>query len=470
MRNASPSNPNRNFFRFARASAILASLSWLLTCSLGETPEAIAAKLARQIQESSLALEIATDLTTEIGPRLYGSENEKRAAEWAMIRFHEYGYDRVWSYSFPVERGWQRGEEIAAIVEPSPQNLVVTALGGSVPTPPEGIEAEIAHFTTIDAMLAEPVGALDGKIAVVTEGMAIGQYARISGAIRSKGPSEAARRGAIAFLMRSAGTDSDRIAHTGGTRYADDAPRIPAGALSVPDAQQIDRLAQRSDTIRIKLTLTPTLLGPVTSQNVIAEIVGRERPDEIVLLGAHLDSWDLGTGAIDDGSGVGIVMAAGKLIAALPQPPKRTIRIVLFGAEEIGIVGGQHYADVEPLDRHIVAMEADAGQGPVEFMNIGVGNPLDPSLARIRKALEPLGVKPGRSKSNGGPDIGPMHSKGVPAIGLQMNTDDYFDLHHTPNDTIDKIVPKRINQSAAAFVATGYLAAELDGYYRASDR
>ena len=432
------------------------------------SPESTAAALAKKAQDTSLALKIATDLTTEIGPRLYGSESEKRAADWAVKRFKKYGFDKVWMESFPVERGWKRGLETASVTSPAPQNLVITALGGSVPTPAEGIEAEIALFKTIDAMLEQPEGSLKGKIAVVTQPMKIGGYSKISGAIRSAGPSEAARRGAVAFLMRSAGTDNERMAHTGGTRYLPEIPRIPAAALSVPDAQQLDRLSERFDKIRIKLVLTPQELGTVTSQNVIAEITGSESPDEIVLIGAHLDSWDLGTGAIDDGAGVGIVMAAGKLIADLPNPPKRTIRVVLFGAEEIGIIGGQFYADshADELANHIVATEADAGQGPVEFMNIGLDNTLDPSLATIRKALQPLGVQSGRSKSSGGPDIGPMHSKGVPAIGLSMFTDDYFDLHHTSNDTIDKIKPERINQSAAAFVVTAYLASELGGYYR----
>lgn len=443
-------------------------LAALVASTAMASPESTAAALAKKVQDTSLALKIATDLTTEIGPRLYGSESEKRAADWAVKRFKEYGFDKVWMESFPVERGWKRGLETASVTSPSPQNLVITALGGSVPTPEAGIEAEIALFKTIDAMLEQPEGSLKGKIAVVTQAMEIGGYSKISGAIRSKGPSEAARRGAIAFLMRSAGTDNDRMAHTGGTSYLPEIPRIPAAALSVPDAQQLDRLSERFDNIRIKLVLTPEELGTVTSQNVIAEITGSERPDEIVLLGAHLDSWDLGTGAIDDGAGVGIVMAVGKLIGDLPNPPKRTIRVVLFGAEEIGIIGGQFYADshADELANHIVATEADAGQGPVLFMNIGLDNTLDPSLATIRKALQPLGVKAGRSKSSGGPDIGPMHRKGVPAIGLSMFTDDYFDLHHTSNDTIDKIKPERINQSAAAFVVTAYLASELGGYYR----
>jgi len=434
-------------------------------------PFETASKLAQKAMETSLALEIATDLTTEIGPRLYGSEGEKRAVAWAAKRFEEYGFDKIWTEPFPVDRGWERGAETASVTHPAPQNLVVTALGGSVPTPPSGIEAEIALFKQMQDLLDQPEGSLAGKIAVVTQPMGIGQYSRISGPIRGDGPSEAAKRGAIAFLMRSAGTSNNRLAHTGATRYAAGIPRIPAAAISVPDAEQLDRLAERYESIRIKLLLTPRELGTVTSQNLIAEIKGSERPDEIVLLGAHIDSWDLGTGAIDDGAGVGVVMAASKLIRDLPQPPKRTIRVVLFGAEEIGIYGGNYYVEKhrDELSQHIIAVESDAGQGPVHTFNIGVGNPLDPTLSSIRDALRPLGVKPGRAKSRGGPDIAPMSKVGVPVAGLDMFTDDYFDLHHTANDTIDKIVPERINQSAAAYVTFAYLASELGGYYRAQN-
>ncbi|MBT6767830.1 MAG: peptidase M28 family protein, partial [Opitutales bacterium] len=235
-----------------RAIAFGPVLATLVASSAIASPESLAATLAQKAQDTSLALEIATDLTTEIGPRLYGSESEKRAANWAVKRFSVYGFDKIWMESFSVERGWKRGLETASVTSPSPQSLVITALGGSVPTPAEGIEAEIALFKTIDAMLEQPEGSLNGKIAVVTQPMAIGGYSKISGAIRSKGPSEAARRGAIAFLMRSAGTDNDRIAHTGGTSYLPEIPRIPAAALSVPDAQQLDRLSERFDKIRIK--------------------------------------------------------------------------------------------------------------------------------------------------------------------------------------------------------------------------
>ena len=449
----------------------LITLFLALSSKGNENTLEIASELAQQAVESSLALKIATDLTTDIGPRLYGSESEKRAVEWARARFEEYGFDNIWSEPFPVDRGWERGLETASITHPAPQNLVITALGGSVPTPEGGIEAEVVVFRTIQALLDQPEGSLDGKIAVVTQAMEIGGYGRFSGPIRQNGPSEAAKRGAIAYLMRSAGTDNDRMAHTGATSYQPGVRRIPAAALSVPDAQQIDRLANRHKSIRIKLLLTPKELGTVTSHNLIAEINGSEKPDEIILLGAHIDSWDLGTGAIDDGAGVGVVMAASKLIRDLPNPPKRTIRVVLFGAEEIGIYGGNYYVEKhrDELSKHIIAVEADAGQGPVHTFNIGIGNPLDPSLSIIRKALEPLGVKAGRAKSRGGPDIAPMSNVGVPVVGLDMFTGDYFDLHHTANDTIDKIVPERINQSAAVYVTFAYLASELGGYYRAEN-
>ncbi|MCH2614048.1 MAG: M20/M25/M40 family metallo-hydrolase, partial [Opitutales bacterium] len=208
------------------------------------------------------------------------------------------------------------------------------------------------------------------------------------------------------------------------------------------------------ETIRIKLVLTPKQLGTVTSQNLIAEITGSEKPEEIILLGAHIDSWDLGTGAIDDGAGVGVVMAASKLIRELPSPPKRTIRVVLFGAEEIGIYGGNFYVENnrDDLDQHIIAAEADAGQGPIHTFNVGVGDPLEPTLSVIRDALRVLGVQQGRAKSRGGPDSAPMANIGVPVAGLDMFTEDYFDLHHTANDTIDKIEYDRINQSAAVYV------------------
>jgi carboxypeptidase Q len=436
------------------------------------TPEQIAAELASHALTNSGAMEIVTDLTTKIGPRLDGSEAEKRAAAWAKQRCEELGFDKVWIETFPLEHGWARGVERAEIISPSPQPLVITALGGSVATPPEGIEAEIALFKTYAALLAAPVGSLTGKIAVVTQAMVRTQEGSgygFANKIRSQGAAEAARRGAIGYLLRSLATDSRRIPHTGNMHYATNVPEIPAAALSVPDAEQLERLTAHNASVRVKMILTPRDLGAVTSQNVIAEIKGREKPDEIVLLGAHLDSWDLGTGAIDDGAGDAIIMATAKLIHDLPERPKRTIRIVLFGSEETGLNGGQAYVRMHKaeLKNIVIAAEPDLGQGPVFRFRTGVSDPDAPSLKIIRAALVPLGIISGDNTSHGDSETELFADAGVPTVALDLDATDYFDLHHTSDDTLDKIKPERINQTTAAYAVFTYLAAELDGDYHA---
>ncbi|HWF20486.1 MAG TPA: M20/M25/M40 family metallo-hydrolase, partial [Verrucomicrobiae bacterium] len=354
------------------------------------------------------------------------------------------------------------------------QRLAVTALGGSPATPPEGLTAEIVLFKTYDELLAAPAGSLKGKIAVVTQPMVRTQDASgysEANKIRSLGPAEAAKRGAVGYLLRSLATDSRRLPHTGNTHFPIDGPRIPAAALSVPDAEQLDRLVALGEPVKVKLVLTPRDLGTVASQNVIAELKGREKPDEIVLLGAHLDSWDLGTGAIDDGAGVAIVMAATKLIHDLPQRPRRTIRVVLFGSEEMGLLGGRAYAASHhaELSKYIIVAEPDLGQGPIYRFETGVANPDEPTLKTIRAALAPLGILPGGNQSRGSSDVEPLAEAHVPAVTLEMDATDYFDLHHTADDTVDKIKPERLNQSTAAFAVFTYLAAELDGNYRAHE-
>lgn len=439
------------------------------------TPEQIAARLAQKALKDASAMEFVTDLTTDVGPRLDGSAAEKRAAMWVQQRLQQLGFDKVWTETFPLEHGWERGVEKAEIVSPSPQPLIVTALGGSIATPPKGIEAEIALFKTYDELLAAPVGALKGKIAVVTQRMARTQDGSgygFAAKIRTAGPAEAARRGAIGYLLRSLSTDNNRVPHTGVTSNKGNSPRIPCAALSVPDAEQLERLAVKGGPVRIKMLLIPHDLGAVTSQNVIAEVAGREKPREIVLLGAHLDSWDLGTGALDDGAGVAIIVAAGKLIHDLPEHPKRTIRLVLYGSEETGLWGGKAYAKTHEaeLPAHVIVAEPDFGQGPIYGFQTGVTNAEEPSLKRIAAALAPLGIVPGDNESHGSSDVEILADAHVPAATLNMDGTDYFDFHHTPNDTLDKIKPERINQSVAAYTIFAYLAAELDGDYRAPAR
>ena len=467
------SNMLKNLNSLPGAGAVLAVVLGCQRVAAGgaDTPEHTAAGLARQALANSGAMEILTSLTTEVGPRLAGSAAEKAAAAWAKRRCETMGFDKVWMEPFPLVKGWARGEEHAEILSPAPQPLVVTALGGSVATPPDGLEAEIALFKTYDELLAQPTNSLVGKIAVVTPRMVRAQDGGGYGAlnkIRTRGPAEASRRGAVAYLLRSLGTESHRLPHTGATDYPADVTPIPAAALSAPDADQLERLAALGGPVRVRLRLTPRQLGPVSSQNVIAEITGREAPDQIVLLGAHLDSWDLGTGAVDDGAGVAIVMAAAKLIRDLPAPPRRTVRVVLYGAEEFGLLGGKAYVQAHQaeLGRYVIVAEPDFGQGPVYRFQTGVVNPDEPSLQRIRAALEPLGVIAGDNRSGGESDVGPLARLQVPAATLELDGSDYFDFHHTPDDTLDKVKLERINQSAAAYAVFTYLAAELDGDYR----
>lgn len=435
-----------------------------------QSTDAVAADLATRALASDLPMQIVTDLTTEIGPRLAGTEAEKRAANWAEATLKKLGFENVRQESFSIT-GWLRGEEKAEITGPSPQPLVVTSLGTSVATPPEGIEAEVVIFKRYADLLAAAEGSLKGKIALVTEKtvrMQDGSGYGAAGAVRRYGASEAAKRGAVAYMLRSLGTHDHRFPHTGSQVYAEGAPKIPAAAISPPDVEQIERLAARGHTVKVKLKLTPSHPGIVTSQNVIAEVKGREKPEEIILIGAHLDSWDQGTGAIDDGAGVAIVTTAAKLIRDLPLRPKRTIRVVLFGAEEYGLLGAKAYAEKHKADanKHILATEADFGQGPVYAFHTRVADPNHPSIVRIQNALTPLGIYRGNNTAHGGPDIGALMQLGVPVVNLALEGSDYFDTHHTPDDTLDRIERKRINQATAAYAAFTYLAAELDGDYR----
>jgi carboxypeptidase Q len=466
--------PSQSQHKFIVALAC-ASFALIIGRSFGansDTSDQIAAMLAQKALTNSGAMEIVRDLTTEIGPRLAGSDAEKRAAAWAKERFEKLGFDKAWIETFPLEHGWARGIETAEVVSPAPQKLIVTALGTSIATPPEGLEAEIVLFKTYEELLAQPTNSLNGKIAVVTQPLTRIQDGSGYGAInkmRNEGPSQASRRGAIGYLLRSLGTDSHRMPHTGATDFPKGVVRIPAAALSVPDAEQLERLVAKGAPVRVKMLLTPRDLGTISSQNVIAEIKGREKPDEIILLGAHLDSWDLGTGAIDDGAGVAIATAAAKLIRDLPQRPKRTIRVVLFGSEECGLFGGKAYAAAHSneVGQIVIAAEPDFGQGPIYRFQTGVANPGEPTLNQIRSALAPLGVVRGDNNSEGESDIEPLAKLQVPVVTLELDGSDYFDLHHTPDDTFDKIKPERINQSTAAYVVFTYLAAELGGDYRA---
>ena len=457
---------------FAVAAALAASAATTLATADGSPPEALAAAasgLGQKALNDPAAFDFVRSLTTEIGQRLAGTEAHRRAVEWAEARLKAAGFDNVHSEPFTL-RAWIRGTESADIVAPVPQHLAITTLGGSVATDAEGIEAEIALFHSYDELLAAAPGSLTGKIAVVTQRMVRAQDGSGYGAanaIRRAGPSEAAKRGAVAYLLRSLGTDSHRLPHTGALNYMDNAPRIPAAALAIPDAEQLERLAALGP-VRIKLVLTPTVADNAPSWNVVGEVKGSERPDEIVLIGGHLDSWDLGTGATDDGAGVAIAFGAARLIAALPQRPRRTIRLVLFGAEEMDFSGaayaGAHQAETAGI---VLAAEADFGARNVYAIQLPPGAAASDFGQLLQRAIAPLGANLDRRAAlGGGDDIRDLQKAGVPAISLRQDGMDYFDTHHTADDTLDKIDPRQFNQAVAVWSVFTYLAAASDVDFR----
>ncbi|MEZ5569257.1 MAG: M28 family peptidase [Halioglobus sp.] len=333
------------------ALLLLASASVAAPAGSSLSPDHVlrAGQLMQQAMRENVAYAVTRSLTTEVGPRLAGTRAEARARDWAVRELRALGFANVRVEPFQVPL-WQRGIERASIVAPFPQPLVVTALGGSIATPAQGVQAEIAAFESLEALQAAPDSSLGGRIAFVDEVMARSRdgsgYGLAVGKRRHAAYS-AARAGASAVLIRSVGTSNDRFAHTGQMRgIAEPGEQgVPAAALSAPDADQLRRVLALGEPVEVQLVLTPQTVPPSVSGNVIAEIVGRDAPEEIVLVSAHLDSWDLGTGAVDDAAGVGIVVGAAKLLLEhLQQPPRRTVRIVLFGSEEVGLVGARAYA------------------------------------------------------------------------------------------------------------------------------
>ncbi|EAQ96444.2 M20/M25/M40 family metallo-hydrolase [Congregibacter litoralis] len=424
------------------------------------------AKMLRDTaMQGSMAYEIVESLTTEVGPRLAGTAAEARARDWAVAKLESLGFDGVRVEPFTIE-GWERGAESAELIDPYPQPLSFTTLGGSVATPDSGIEADVAFFATLADLEAAAPGSLEGKIAFVSHAMQKtqdGSSYGFHGRLRRSGASIAASKGAVAILIRSIGTDSHRMPHTGSMRYDPEIGKIPAAALSNPDADQLERIHARGETMRVRLNVQPIFTGESETGNVIVDIRGTEHPDEVVIIGGHLDSWDLGTGAIDDGAGIGIATAAAKLILDSGKRPKRSIRLIFWGAEEVGLLGGFAYLErhKKDLDKQIIGTESDFGAGKIWQLNSRVSAEAQPLVDKMAELLAPIGVAPGSSDSPGaGPDLTPLVRAGMPSLRLNQDGRDYFDLHHTPDDTLDKINPHDLDQNVAAFAVFAWLAAD----------
>ena len=441
------------------------TLTTLAICTILLTPTVL---FAEQAATPQLAYQLVEELTTEVGPRLVGTPGDAKAVGWATKRLKSLGFDKVWTEEFTTPF-WQRGQARLEIVSPFPQSLVLAALGGSVSTPNDGIQASVVMFNSLDELMAADRSKVAGKIVFINKAMTKdrqgSQYGKVVGG-RSKGAVEAAKLGAKAIIIRSVGTSNNRFAHTGKMTYEEGVDKIPAAAISVPDAQQLARILNKAPDAKIKLNLQTTNEDAI-SHNVIAEMTGSERPQEIVLIGAHLDSWDQGTGALDDGAGVGIVMATAVLVKQQAKP-KRTIRVVLYGNEEGGLVGARAYAakHSDELKNHVFASESDFGAGKIWQFDTGFGNKALAFAAEIQKKLAPLGIQPGNNQAFGGPDVSVLKPLGVPVATLEQDGTDYFDYHHTPNDTLDKIDPKALEQNVQAWVIMTGMVANSDTDFR----
>lgn len=406
-------------------------------------------------QGSGVAWDITADLTSEVGQRLAATPREAAARDWAVERLRKLGFANVRIEPFTMP-GWERGEERAALTVPAPQRLAVTALGNSGSTGPKGLEAEVVYFETIDALRAAPDGSLRGKIAFVDHAMAPTQDGSSYGpfgAARRQGPMLAGQKGAVAIVIRSIGTDSHRNPHTGVATQPEGVNLIPSAAVSNPDGDLIARFARAGKPMRMNLLLTPKFTGPQQSGNVIAELPGRDPSLPPLLLACHLDSWDLGTGAIDDAAGCGIITAAA-LQASREGQLLRTVRLLWAGAEEVGVYGGAAYGRAHAGQPHALAMESDFGADRVWQLRLKLA-PANKDLGdRIAAALAPMGIARSSIEADGGADTGAIAAaQKLALIDLMQDGTRYFDLHHTPDDTLDKVDPAQLQQNVDAWAA-----------------
>lgn len=436
----------------------------------GRASAAAQPTVATEVRDRALKLSRATaivrSLVDEVGPRMSGSTGDERAVAWAVRTMNELGLKNVHTERVEVPH-WERGDATASLIEPIAQPLVLAALGGSVGTPEGGVEGEVVRVASLEALAALSDDAVRGKIVFFDKPMArtkdgMGYGTAVD--VRGRGPMAAAKKGALAVVIRSVGTSSSRFPHTGALRYDDAVPKIPAAALAVPDADVLARTLSRSGRAKLRMSLGCRTLPDAASANVIGEVPGSEKPDEIVLAGAHLDSWDLGFGAVDDGAGVAIALESARLLAELPRRPRRTLRVVLFANEEMGLRGAHAYekAHHDELARHVLALESDLGAGKVWGVSFLAGPNAEPAMRAIAAPLSSLGVAPPKPGDLHGSDLWPLRSAGVPVVDLQQDASQYFDVHHTADDTLDRIVPQELDQAVAVTAAFLFGAADAN--------
>lgn len=433
-------------------------------------------KIQKAALQSDYALSRTAYLTNNIGPRLTGSPQAQRAVEYVADEMRKLGLEvRLQKLTVPH---WVRGEERAELTKfpgmapETTQKIVIAALGGSVATPESGLSAEVVVVSDFAELEALGRKGVEGKIvlfnnkfdkALAEAGFGSNAYG-LAVQYRGGGPPAAARLGAVGVLIRSAGGSQNRLAHTGAMRYADGVPKIPAAAIPFEDGETIAHLAKEGK-VELRMILTPKTLPDTTSYNVIADLKGSERPDEIVAVSGHLDSWDLGTGALDDACGVAVSMQVPFLLNQLKLRPKRTIRVIAYMNEENGLVGGTEYAREETprIANHFAAIESDLGAShPLGILFTGKPE-IAPFLAPLSAILKSHGASLVQQQPGGvGADIGPLTRQGVPSFAPYFDTRTYFNYHHTAADTFDKIDPKELAELGSLMAVLAYGLADLE--------
>ncbi len=421
-----------------------------------ETREA-ALRLMTAATESPVAWERLSALVDRFGPRFSGSEALEASLDWILAGMEADGLENVRAEPVMVPR-WVRGEELAFLVSPRQEELPILGLGPSVPTPPEGITARVlvvGSFQELEDRAAEARGKIVlFDVPFTTYGETV-QY-------RSRGAVAAARVGAVASLIRSVTPYSMSTPHTGNMGYEEGVPRIPHAALALEDAAMIHRLADRGEEIEIHLMMESSDEGMVPSRNIMAEVVGREFPDEVVVLGGHSDSWDVGQGAMDDAGGLVAAWEAVRHMKELGLRPRRTVRVVGWTAEEVGIYGGEAYAESPARNReeHVLGIESDSGVFSPQGFGFTGSDAAFEIVREVGGILEAIGA--GRiTRGGGGADIGPMVRKGMPGMGLSVEPERYFWYHHTDADTLEKLDPQEVARCVAAMAVMAYVVADL---------
>jgi carboxypeptidase Q len=417
-----------------------------------------AEKLIAAATADQFAWDRLAELTDTYGQRLSGSENLTRAIAWAVETMKKDGLENVHTERVMIPR-WVRGNESLEMIAPPHHVLPMLGLGGSVATPPAGIEADVMVVANGDDLAKR---AADAKGKIVLFNVPYTNYGETV-AYRSGGASMAARHGAVASLVRAVGPMGLRTPHTGGMNYADGAPKIPTAAITAEDANRIQRLVNRGVKVRLRLKMEAKFEADVESFNVVGEIRGSERPEEIVLVGGHFDSWDHGTGASDDAVGCVVTWEAARLMKKLNLRPKRTVRVVLFTNEENGLRGGNGYRDAHAKEaaNHVFALESDSGVFAPARLAFTGSEAARTLIHEIGTLLAPLGMQD-IAPGGGGADIGPIATLGkVPMMAYSGDSTRYFTIHHTPADTVDRIDPQEVSKAAASIAAMVYVIADM---------